>query len=410
MGCPRSSPSSGRSNRGQGPGDGNVAHPRVDRFDDPARLDAFLDAVRWGAITSADSRALQAPFRSRHHDRGLPARPGRAGAADAAGQPADRRRRRPGQDDRGRAWSSRSCCSATARAPSSSCARRRSRSSGRTRCATSSASSSGSSTADMLRELRRARGLQANPWTHFPRLIVSIDWLKRRTADAPAARRPAGRCRTRIPRRSTCSSSTRSTTCAPAGRGKYALDSQRTEAIRTLAPHFEHRLFLSATPHNGYTEIFTALLELLDPQRFARGVSPRADALARVMVRRLKSELRDELGPNPDGTPRFAKRVIVPLEVDYPEDERQRPPEAVPLRRAAQQARGVEHGKDISRVRHACCSRSACFRRRRRLRTRSTSTSDPSLETPPRRLPPVGQECSSTRSSASTRTSRTSEN
>ena len=30
----------------------------------PRELDAFLDAVRWGAVTSADQRALQAPFRS----------------------------------------------------------------------------------------------------------------------------------------------------------------------------------------------------------------------------------------------------------------------------------------------------------------------------------------------------------
>ncbi len=30
--------------------------------------------------------------------------------------------------------------------------------------------------AELLRELRRARGLHANPWTHFPRLIV-IDRL-----------------------------------------------------------------------------------------------------------------------------------------------------------------------------------------------------------------------------------------
>ncbi len=36
----------------------------ADRVDDPAELDAFLDAVRWGAVTSADQRALQAPFRS----------------------------------------------------------------------------------------------------------------------------------------------------------------------------------------------------------------------------------------------------------------------------------------------------------------------------------------------------------
>jgi hypothetical protein len=33
-------------------------------FDDPATLDAFLDAVRWGAISSADMHALQSPFRS----------------------------------------------------------------------------------------------------------------------------------------------------------------------------------------------------------------------------------------------------------------------------------------------------------------------------------------------------------
>ena len=64
--------------------------------------------------------------------------------------------------------------------------------------------------------------------------------------------------------------------CAPAGRGKYATDSLRAEAIRLLAPHFEHKLFLTATPHNGYSESFTALLELLDNQRFARGMSTRA--------------------------------------------------------------------------------------------------------------------------------------
>ena len=33
-------------------------------FDAPPRLAAFLDAVRWGAVASADVGALQAPFRS----------------------------------------------------------------------------------------------------------------------------------------------------------------------------------------------------------------------------------------------------------------------------------------------------------------------------------------------------------
>jgi len=34
------------------------------RFDDPAQLGAFLDALRWGAVTSAETTVLQAPFRA----------------------------------------------------------------------------------------------------------------------------------------------------------------------------------------------------------------------------------------------------------------------------------------------------------------------------------------------------------
>jgi hypothetical protein len=67
------------------------------------------------------------------------------------------------------------------------------------------------------------------------------------------------------------------------------VDSLRTKAIRALAPHCEHRLFLSATPHNGYLESFTALLELLDDQRFARGVRPAADFVTTLLRRRLFS-------------------------------------------------------------------------------------------------------------------------
>src|SRR4051812_12488579 len=37
--------------------------PTPTGFDEPRRLDAFLDAVRWGAISSANVRALQSPFR-----------------------------------------------------------------------------------------------------------------------------------------------------------------------------------------------------------------------------------------------------------------------------------------------------------------------------------------------------------
>ena len=37
---------------------------KVGEFDEPSRVDALLDAVRWGAATNADVQALQSPFRS----------------------------------------------------------------------------------------------------------------------------------------------------------------------------------------------------------------------------------------------------------------------------------------------------------------------------------------------------------
>lgn len=297
-----------------------LPQPRHDGFDDPQRLDAFLDAVRWGAITSADSRALQAPFRS-----GIT-------IEDYQLDPVVRALQMPRvnlliADDVGlgktieaglvvqelllrhRARTVLIVC------PASLTLKWKDEMADRFGLEFRVVD------AAMLRGLRRSRGLSANPFKSYPRLIVSIDWLKRPKAmrllrdvlppDAHA-----------YPRRFDLLIVDEVHTCAPSGRGRYAKDSQRTEAIRTISPHFEHRLFLSATPHNGYTESFTALLELLDPQRFARGVLPRPDSLARILVRRLKSELREELGPNPDGTPRFARREIVPIEVEYPEEER----------------------------------------------------------------------------------------
>jgi hypothetical protein len=79
---------------------------------------------------------------------------------------------------------------------------------------------------------------------------------------------------------------------APASGQKYAIDSKITKAVRDLAHRFEHRLFLSATPHNGHPNSFSALLEILDPQRFCRGVPVTQRNPNDVMVRRIKQDLR----------------------------------------------------------------------------------------------------------------------
>ena len=96
---------------------------------------------------------------------------------------------------------------------------------------------------------------------------------------------------------------------APSSGARYAIDSQTTRAVRDVAPRFEHRLFLSATPHNGHSNSFSALLEILDPQRFCRGVKVLKGQLDDVMVRRLKSDVRALEGG-------FPKRTVVQIDID----------------------------------------------------------------------------------------------
>ena len=107
---------------------------------------------------------------------------------------------------------------------------------------------------------------------------------------------------------------------APSSGGRYGIESQFTRAVRDLAGRFEHRLFLSATPHNGHSNSFSTLLELLDPYRFTRGVKVRGrKALEDVMVRRLKEDIRAVQGGFPI---RDVVRIVIDrLPDDAPELE-----------------------------------------------------------------------------------------
>ena len=106
---------------------------------------------------------------------------------------------------------------------------------------------------ELMRDLRRRRGIHVNPWSHFPRLITSIDFLKRERPLRLFKETLPAEGESIYPRRYDVLIVDEAHNCAPAGRGKYATDSLRTGAIRLLAPHFEHKLFLTATPHNGYS-------------------------------------------------------------------------------------------------------------------------------------------------------------
>ena len=122
--------------------------------------------------------------------------------------------------------------------------------------------------------VRQERGFGVNPWSTHSRFLVSQRLLIDEAYTAPL-RDWLGELRP-----GALLVLDEAHHAAPASGAKYAIDSKITRAIRDISPRFEHRLFLSATPHNGHSNSFSALLEILDPQRFCRGVPVRGRKLS----------------------------------------------------------------------------------------------------------------------------------
>ncbi len=164
---------------------------------------------------------------------------------------------------------------------------------------------------EYLAAVRRERGFAVNPWSSGSLFLLSHSLVTDEVYTA-GLRDLLGEFRAR-----SLLILDEAHHAAPASGSRYAVDSQFTRAIESLAPRFEHRLFLTATPHNGHSNSFTKLLEILDPQRFTAGVDVRPDDLAPVMVRRLKSDLK-RFGEN-FPTRRVEAIVIDGLPADAPE-------------------------------------------------------------------------------------------
>lgn len=150
---------------------------------------------------------------------------------------------------------------------------------------------------DYIARVRRDRGYGINPWTTHPRFLVSHRLLIDETY-AASLRDHLGHFRP-----GALLILDEAHHAAPASGVKYAIDSKTTRAVRDLGGRFEHRLFLSATPHNGHSNSFSALLEILDPQRFCRGVPVAPKLRDEVLVRRLKEDIREIAGGFPRRTP-----------------------------------------------------------------------------------------------------------
>jgi hypothetical protein len=158
-----------------------------------------------------------------------------------------------------------------------------------------------------MQRLRKEYGSHVNAWASFPRLITSMDFLKRE-APLEGFLKSLKKERTGGLRDWDLLVVDEVHNVAPSGRKSYIRDSDRTDMMRQILSHFEHRLFLTATPHNGFTESFTALLEMLDPLRFSRGSTFNKAHLDAVMVRRLKDDMIDDLGNR-----RFPERKVEAL-------------------------------------------------------------------------------------------------
>ena len=151
--------------------------------------------------------------------------------------------------------------------------------------------------------LKRSMGIDANPWRSCQRAIASYYYLRQpdvleqfRSASQPTESSPT------LPWDLLLVDEVHNLMPSPLGD-----DSDLCKTLRAIAPYFEHRLFLTATPHNGHTRCFTGLLEMLDPVRFTR-TNELKDAerqrVQQVVVRRLKRDIN--LRTNP---PKFANRL-----------------------------------------------------------------------------------------------------
>jgi len=161
---------------------------------------------------------------------------------------------------------------------------------------------------DYMKRVRRERGFSVNPWSTHTRFLISHRLLIDEAYAGPL-RDHLGTFRS-----GSLFILDEAHHAAPSSGQKYAIDSQITRSVRDLAPRFEHRLFLSATPHNGHSNSFSALLEILDPQRFCRGVPVSAKHRDETIVRRIKEDLREIQGG-------FPKRRVVQITINgLPED------------------------------------------------------------------------------------------
>ncbi len=189
---------------------------------------------------------------------------------------------------------------------------------------------------DETHALQKRLGLDANPWRTFPRIIASYHYLKQPDVlerFRAACRQPEGS--SLLPWDLLIVDEAHN--LSPSNFGN---DSDLCEMLRLISPWFEHKLFLTATPHNGHTRSFSGLLELLDPVRFTQTsefTTAERKRVEEVVIRRLKREI-NEADSRAARTPRFAERFLEPIPLFFGQREQELSRAFVEFRRALRDA------------------------------------------------------------------------
>lgn len=133
-----------------------------------------------------------------------------------------------------------------------------------------------------IQKVRQKLPASKNPFTYFPRVIVSMDTLKQ-----PKYRAQLEKVKWDIVVVDEVHNATN------VGTGNNAL-------VRTLAPRTDSLILASATPHNGDPKAFMELLRLLDPLAVKRNGEPDMEVAKDLIIRRHRysPEVANVVGDN----------------------------------------------------------------------------------------------------------------
>lgn len=166
------------------------------------------------------------------------------------------------------------------------------------------------------KSLERSIPPGADPWLYFDRLIVSIDYAK----DI--------KIRHEILKRQwdlVIVDEAHNASMPHTGSGKKA-DMERYDCVREIAARCRHLLLLTATPHNGYTDSYCSLLEMLSPslvERDGASIKPNLNLGRNHVCQRTRKDIKawfESVGrafPFPDREPQDKTECGVDLHKKY---------------------------------------------------------------------------------------------